>query len=60
MYPKSIGGCNENIQVYLVAIAHITKGEDFVSLSNIAKQLSISSATVNEMCGKMQAYKLVE
>jgi len=49
----------ESVQMYLVTIARLREDGQPVSLSQLAKALSISPVSVNEMCRKLQDQGLV-
>ncbi|MFH1929605.1 MAG: metal-dependent transcriptional regulator [Chloroflexota bacterium] len=50
---------SESIQMYLVTIARLREGDHPLPLSRLAKELSISPISANEMCRKMQDEGLV-
>ena len=50
---------SENVQMYLVSILRIREEEAPVSLPDLAKELSISTAAVNEMCRKLEEQDLL-
>jgi DtxR family Mn-dependent transcriptional regulator len=51
---------SESVQNYLVGIARLREAEDQpVPLSGLAKELSVSPISVNEMCRKLQDQELV-
>lgn len=50
---------SESVQMYLVSIARLRRGEGVVPLSELADELSVSPVSANEMCHKMQDQGLV-
>jgi DtxR family Mn-dependent transcriptional regulator len=45
---------SESMQMYLVSIARLRVDDQLVPLSSLARELSVSPASVNEMCRKLQ------
>ncbi len=53
------GAFSENVQMYLVTILRSREGGSPVSLPELAEELSISTASVNEMCRKLEEQNLL-
>lgn len=53
------GAFSENVQMYLVTTLRLREEGDPVSLPDLAKELSISTASVNEMCRKLEEQNLL-
>jgi len=50
---------SDSMEMYLVTIARLRKGEAPVPLSQLAESLDVTSVSVNEMCRKLQDYGFV-
>ena len=50
---------SDSMEMYLVTIAKLRKGEEPVPLSQLAESLDVTSVSVNEMCRKLQDYGFV-
>jgi len=56
---QNLSPLSASVQMYLVAIARLREDSEPVPLSHLARELSISSVSVNEMCRKLQDQGLV-
>jgi len=59
MSKKANAQLSSNVQMYLVNIARLRADDEPVPLSQLARELSISPVSVNEMCRKLQDDGLV-
>ncbi len=50
---------SDSMEMYLVTIARLRKGDAPVPLSQLAESLDVTSVSVNEMCRKLQDYGFV-
>jgi biotin operon repressor len=47
---------SDSMEMYLVTIANLRKGDAPVPLSQLAGSLEVTSVSVNEMCRKLEDY----
>ena len=59
MTASALPPLSESVQMYLVSIARLREGDEPVSLSELAQELSVSPVSANEMCHKLQDQSLV-